>query len=149
MNTTTPPRRKRHPVLLAVVALIVGVALVTACSGNRPARGFHSFIADVWVPKGATLDPKGNSTTELWYANNTYGSTVEAMNSLLPVNQPLDGLPWCGSKTRTNSTDPTDTFWAWGTSTDMVDVGVVEIEGTTMITISHGPPSSGVCQPGA
>jgi hypothetical protein len=104
-------------------------------------RGPHSEIADIWLPQGATLDPYSNNKLEMWHANASLGATTKAMNSLLPVNQPLDGLPWCGSiETASGST-----WWAWGTSTDVVRVGVSEFPDTVMIEIGRFAPKSGVC----
>ena len=128
---------------ILVCALIASCATTTTVPPVR--RGLHSNIADIWLPEGATLDPYSNSKLEMWHANASLGTTTQAMNSLLPVNQPLDGLPWCGSTTAGN---PTSTSWAWGSSTDMVSVGVSEITGKVMITIWHGPPTHGACQPG-
>jgi hypothetical protein len=56
----------------------------------------------------------------------------------VPVNQPLDGLPWCGSM---NGSDKS-TYWAWASSTDKITVSVAEITGTTMI---NGTPKGGQC----
>ena len=120
----------------------------SAASTVRPVpRGFHSNIADIWLPQGATMDPYSSSKLEMWHANASIGWTTQAMNSLLPVNQPLDGLPWCGSTTWTGS-NSTSTYWAWGTSTDKVSVGVADFQGDVMINIGRGAPTSGVCRPG-
>ena len=112
----------------------------------RAAR-LSSNIADIWLPQGATMDPYSSSKLEMWHANASIGWTTQAMNSLLPVNQPLDGLPWCGSTTGTGS-NSTSTYWAWGTSTDKVSVGVADFQGDVMINIGRGAPTSGVCRPG-
>jgi hypothetical protein len=155
------PKQLAVAILLATVAVSCATpplahdsaapASTTSTTVQPVQRGFHSDIVDVWLPQGATLDPHSNSkspsgvTLEMWHADGSLGWSTKEMDSLLPVNQLLDGLPWCGSKT---GSSPTSTDWAWGTSTDMVDVSVFEIEGDVMITISHGPPSNGVCQPG-
>jgi hypothetical protein len=137
-------------VLLATVAVSCSTppqahdsAPTTSTVRSLP-RGPHSEIADIWLPPGATLDPSSNNKLEMWHANASLGTTTEAMNSLLPVNQPSDGLPWCGSiKTASGST-----WWAWGTSTDVVRVGVSEFPNTVMIEIGRFAPKSGVCTPG-
>jgi hypothetical protein len=105
------------------------------------ARGFHSEIADIYLPRGATMDPYSNSKLEMWHANMPYSSAVGEMNALLPVNQPLDGLPWCGSM---NGSD-NSIYWAWASSTDKITVSVAEITGITMITLGHGTPKGGQC----
>jgi hypothetical protein len=134
--------------MLVIVGILV-CAMIASCATTTTVqpvrRGLHSNIADIWLPEGATLDPSSNSKLEMWHASAPLGTTTQEMNSLLPVNQPLDGLPWCGSTTAGN---PTSTSWAWGSSTDMVSVGVSEITGKVMIAIWHGPPTHGACQPG-
>lgn len=134
---------------MLVIVGILAYAMIASCATTSTPppvrRGFQSHVADIWLPEGATLEPTvGSSKMEIWYANASLGWTTQALNSLLPVNQPLDGLPWCGSTTAGN---PTSTSWVWGSSTDMVSVGVSEITGKVMITIWHGPPTHGVCQP--
>jgi hypothetical protein len=133
--------------MLVIVGILV-YAMIASCATTSTVqpvrRGFHSEIADIWLPEGATMDPHSNSKLEMWHASASLDWTTQAMNSLLPVNQPLDGLPWCGStKTASGST-----YWAWGTSTDKVSVGVSDFNGIVMIAIGHGPPTNGVCQPG-
>ncbi len=86
---------KLTTVLFAATVLIVA----HSCATSTVQRGLHSDIADIWLPRGATLDPYSNSKLEMWHANASLDWTTQAMNSLLPVNQPLDGLPWCGSTT--------------------------------------------------
>lgn len=87
------------------------------------------------------MDPSSNSKIEIWEANEPFSSAVSDMTALLPVNKPLDGLPWCGSQ---NGSDDS-TYWAWASSTDKITVGVSEIDGTTHISLGHGTPKSGQC----
>lgn len=106
------------------------------------ARGFHSDVADVYLPRGATMDPYSSTKMEIWQANELYGSAVRDMNALLPVNQPLNGQPWCGSKT---GADDKSTYWLWASPTGGVEVSVSEITGTTMITIGTKSPTAEPC----
>jgi hypothetical protein len=131
---------------LAAVLLLstVAVSCATTSTLQPVRRGFHSNIADIWLPEGATLDPASNDKLEMWQANAPLTTSTQAMTSLLPVNQPLGGLPWRDS---TTAGDPKGIYWAWGTSTDMVSVGVSEIMGQVRINIGHSPPANGVCQP--
>jgi hypothetical protein len=128
------------------------------CDGGR-----HSLnYLDICVPGPATLDVYGH---EIWEVSASLDWTTDWMARSLPVGQLLDApqetvtvgtfpnersidvpaeqLPWCGSKTDWPTTD-----WAWGTSTDMLDVHVTKIGDKVITMISREVPKNGVCQPG-
>ncbi len=119
-----------------------------ASTSSRPVpRGPHSQMADIYLPPGATMAPQSDyakGKLEMWHIPwDSLGEATQAMNLLLPVNQPLDGLPWCGSTTASGST-----YWAWGTSTEELRVDVSEIMwGDVFITIKRFAPTNGVCTP--
>jgi hypothetical protein len=87
----------------------------------------------------------------------SYEEVVADMDARLPVNNPLDGMPWCGRSTPDDiesGQHHTTTNWAWGTATDMVRVSVEKSDirlnpgvmntptGETFIDITRGPASS-------
>lgn len=147
-------------VMVAVAAAMVtgcttndqgGDATTTSASAEPPtsttrhvARGFHSDVADVYLPRGATLDPSSSSTLEMWEANEPYSSAVRDMTALLPLNQPLNGQPWCGTKTDSGS-DNNATYWLWASPSGGFEVFVSEITGTTMIVLGPKKPAADPC----
>jgi hypothetical protein len=140
-------------ITLFIAGIIVYVIIASCVDSNTPQpvrRGSHSNIADIYLPEGAKLDPASTSQLEMWNAGYSIDYTTRQMTSLLPINQPLDGLPYCGSTTGCSSAR--STYWAWGTSTDKVEVGAIDFsmvrDGFVMISISRGAPKNGVCQPG-
>lgn len=154
----------------------------TAPTTTAPPPDKHSRIANIALPPEASPNTDHTSSTneEIWditaSACNTphggffdcvfshtpsYGEVVAAMDTRLPVNQPLDGMPWCGrSQPGTDEIgEPHEnTNWAWGTDTDMVHVSVEKQDirlkpgfwntpaGGTFIFITRGPAPQG-CKP--
>lgn len=139
---------------MAAVVVVVGCSTSGQGSGDTStpaaepssttrhvARGFHSDVADVYLPRGATLDPSSSTKMEIWHATEDYDSAVADMGALLPVGHLLSGQPWCGTQTGADKS----TYWLWASPTGGVEVSVSEITGTTMITIGTKKPAAEPC----
>jgi hypothetical protein len=116
----------------------------TTTTTRTPPPGPHSQIADITLPPEASPDPVWHPVRgeEVWQVRSlSYDGTVRAMNSRLPVNATLDGMPWCGS-TQPNYETMT---WAWGTADDMVHVTVFQAgsDSPVNIMIGHYPAPDG------
>jgi hypothetical protein len=134
------PRLERWIWFLAAIT-VLAVLAGAACS-SVPNGPHSSIVAAVVPPSDSTRDSASfvrPGHIEAWIAPGGYDNSVRTMRSQLPINGTLDGLLWCGSSTKSEST-----AWAWATSGDMIYVGVFETaDGTMHITIERDPPTNG------
>jgi hypothetical protein len=138
-STTTPPPRPDKHSQIANIALPPEASLNTAPSS----RG-----EEMWdIAPSACTDPHGGFSDCIFGHTPSWKEVVAAMDARLPVDHPLDGMPWCGrSQTGTDEVghpiaDNANTNWAWGTAADMVHVSVEKSMSTggTFIEITRGP----------
>jgi hypothetical protein len=143
MNTSTPPRRKRHHVLLAVGALIVAAILANGgCTSSAPTASTtaapvtaapvtttasgpapHSqLLPDLTLPTGTkAIGGTPVSGIEVWLVPTEAPETVTTLLAQLPVNQSVDGLAPCGEESNPKLES---TQWTWSTGPNYLMVHV-------------------------
>jgi hypothetical protein len=117
-------------------------------SAPPPGPGPHSQLIDVTFPAGST-GGGGPSTpgVEAWHVPLEVSDTVAYLRPQLPINGPLDAIPWCADD---SSPKLTLTQWTWATNTQMIVVGVspyyakVGVRGPgSEVDITRGPDNEG------
>ncbi len=148
-STTPPPPPDKH-------SQIAGIALPPEASLKTDAPS--SSNQEIWeITASACTNPNGGFFDCVFGHTPSYEEVVADMDTRLPVNQPLDGMPWCGRSqpdTIEYGQHHANTNWAWGTAADMVHVSVEKSDirlkpgvwhtptGGTFIFITRGPASS-------
>jgi hypothetical protein len=148
-TTTPPPRPDKH-------SQIANIALPPEASLSTDAPS--SSGEETWdITASACTDPHGGFFDCMLGHTPSYEEVVADMDARLPVDHPLDGMPWCGRSqpgTDQFGTPHANTNWAWGTAADMVHVSVEKQDirikpgvwntpaGGTFIFITRGPASS-------
>lgn len=109
--------------LLGALATIVVLEPISAFSSHHPDEWHEDtqsrIIAGLSMPQGSVVDRAEG--IEIWYSPDTVAASVERMQQQLPIDQPLDGVPWC----ETSSNEKLQlTTWSWANSTQYISVAV-------------------------
>ena len=99
----------------------------------------HSDIIPVLaLPAGSTASSYGPGDREWWSMPITYPDAVRHLRTQLPINAPLQGLPWCYEHVENNLT-----LWTWATPQDMISVMVDgDVTKGSDVSITRKPPAT-------
>lgn len=106
-----------------------------AASGTKP----HSQLIDLTLPVGSTTSGGPPvSGIEVWHSPLEKSSTVAELRPQLPINGPLDGVPWCADDSSRSLTQ-----WVWASNNEMIVVAVSPRGGSSAVSITRKPETEG------
>ncbi|OBG21759.1 hypothetical protein A5765_21675 [Mycolicibacterium celeriflavum] len=78
------------------------------------------MIEQLSLPPGADL-LSGDTDYEMWVLSQSPSAAVAFVEPQLPINNELNGFPWCKSVT-----EPDSTRWLWGSPDNGISVAVTD-----------------------
>lgn len=146
-SNLTPKVQTRIGYFIALGTM--GPLIVWALFTRHEVEGVKSSLINLTLPPGSTGSADNDGSGEIWspHPGLDEHQIKDFLRSHLPINEPLDGLPYCGEDTSRSLgiVGPAETKWSWASAERKVVVGTLHTTGHPIAITVRKRDKAGGC----